>query len=220
MNGWKRKRKKSPSIREMKKRHEAWEAQEAQIKGSQAYAEYRSILSKMVKDADPDDLEALKRALEWANDELRDRIAEEAKGSAQERLKARFDDAETYVELGRWQAVAFFKMEQFGPCKAVEISGPRASVTRRFIVHDTTSPRPIYAEIKFDTRKDYEGWGIWKPGERYHNYLSQFGFQLPDPSDRIAELRKVIQENHPDRGGDPEVARKAIKELKKLKRAA
>lgn len=217
MNGWKRKRKKSPSIREMKKRHAEAKATEASIKGSPAYAEYRSILTKMVRDADSDDLEALKAAMELANGHLSTRMEEEAKGSAQERLKARFDAAESHVELGLWRAVALFKMEQFGPCKAVEITGPRATVSRSFIVHDTTTRWPGYAEVKIDTRKDYDGWGIWKPGERYHNYLSQYGFQLPD---RIAELRKVIQENHPDRGGDPEVARKAIAEMKKLKRAA
>lgn len=37
--------------------------------------------------------------------------------------------------------------------------------------------------------------------------------------DRITELRQIIQDNHPDRGGDSDKAREAIRELRMLKRA-
>lgn len=195
--------------------------------------DYRDRLNRMIDDAvDKGRFDDLLEEFERAESRLRSRRGDAERREEKDRKRRLFESAESYVDLGYWKFVGIGKSEQTGPFKAAEITSQRATVNRTFIVCKPTvrGGSYNYEEVKINTRKGYDGWDIWRPGEQYHtdpfwdNAFRAFRYQAHDPSLPTDEkaIRRIIRDNHPDKNpnGDQALYQRAVEQLARVRQAA
>lgn len=128
----------------------------------------------------------------------------------------------TSDSLPRWEL-------HFEPCEAMMANYRRQRISQlELFIRRRTSGLGFFGKTWVDP---------WAPGDKEHvtreleslmaggiddlGELMAWRAQIVTAGSNIVELKQIIQANHPDRpGGDPELAKAAISEMKRLKKAS
>ncbi|MFM8443070.1 MAG: hypothetical protein ACKN9W_06965 [Methylococcus sp.] len=149
---------------------------------------------------------------------------DEKQARQQAMLRAYFTTAETHIDLAYWKMsrTDTYAIEQRGPYPAAELKAKKDSGKRRFVVywrngyHKVSTPR--------EDAKPPKSAGVWR---LYVPDAPQIRLWNPPPDnlgglkDRLQSellaLRRLIQKNHPDKGGERQAYEEAVSKLEALR---
>lgn len=186
------------------------------------------------------ELAALQKALRWLNVEAypEKKARDEEKLAEYQRKAKRLED-NLEVKQKKWRALfesatAFKDVFRGGRALRAALI-PSKGKTERWIVLDPYDalgrlrPHGAVSYVEVRAERDPHSGKVWKTSpvgyeeeeapraNRFDEFYKQRAHRPRDAA-RVAELRRTIQANHPDRGGDPELARRAIEELRGMRR--
>ena len=138
-------------------------------------------------------------------------------------LRAHFITADTHIDLAYWKMsrTDTYAIEQRGPYPAAELKAKKDSGKRRFVVfwrngyHKVSTPRegakpPKSANVWRLFVPDAPQIRLWNPPENLGGLKDRLQSEL-------LELRRLIQKNHPDKGGERQAYEEAVRKLEALR---
>ena len=165
-------------------------------------------------------------ALEQAIQTLQNSHPGQGGQQARERamLRAYFTTAETHIDLAYWKMsrTDTYAIEQRGPYPAAELKAKKDSGKRRFVVnwrngyHKVSTPR--------EDAKPPKSAGVWRlyvpdapPIRLWNPPPDNLGGLKDRLQSELLALRRLIQKNHPDKGGERQAYEEAVSKLEALR---
>ena len=138
-------------------------------------------------------------------------------------LKAYFETAEVHVDLAYWKMSRTdpYAIEQRGHYPAAELKPKKDSAKRRFVVYWRNQYHNI--RVPRDAAKPPKDPGVWRffvpdaPQIRLWNPPENIAGIKDRLQAELLELRRLIQKNHPDKGGEREAYEEAVGKLETLR---